>query len=317
MGDPDDPPRHSLHHPRPPRWPAFSPYGNRRLIRLSNGLYAVILLLLTYLADFMEELLGDPVRQFIIQAYSPEGFLAGCACIGLSLLLLLIGRFSRDRWIRRSSLIAFGLSLPVGLSIYLLRPDFGPISPKRAVLLVVIGFLPAVPFLLCRCRSILVARFWPLTIFVTIACALTMLVQFQGCTAELEPAALFSTATVTATPTLLSLTAEPTPTSLPPTIEPSLTPLRPYPTQPGPQPSPTSATTSTTETETICPPLLIYPTPANAGHQVMAGQSLSVIAEWHGTTTEALVEANKAYYPTLIEYPDCVRAGWSLVIPPS
>jgi len=51
-------------------------------------------------------------------------------------------------------------------------------------------------------------------------------------------------------------------------------------------------------------------------HRVQPGDSLSKIAQQYGTTVEELVELNKDRYPSLVEDPGLIRAGWELVVSP-
>ncbi|MFZ5471663.1 MAG: LysM peptidoglycan-binding domain-containing protein, partial [Myxococcota bacterium] len=50
-------------------------------------------------------------------------------------------------------------------------------------------------------------------------------------------------------------------------------------------------------------------------YTVRSGDTLAAIASRHGTTAAALVEANKARYPSLESNPGAIQVGWSLSLP--
>lgn len=61
--------------------------------------------------------------------------------------------------------------------------------------------------------------------------------------------------------------------------------------------------------------LPMYPAPNGANYQVKWGQNIPKIAAQFGITEQALIDANKIYYPTLEDHPGCIRGGWWLIIP--
>lgn len=55
--------------------------------------------------------------------------------------------------------------------------------------------------------------------------------------------------------------------------------------------------------------------PSGATHKVQSGESLESIASTYKVTVGELIEVNKAFYPTLEDYPECVFLGWWMIIP--
>jgi LysM repeat protein len=71
-----------------------------------------------------------------------------------------------------------------------------------------------------------------------------------------------------------------------------------------------------TPVSTRTQPTPLRPTPGAATSvTVAAGDSLSKIASRLGVTTEALVDANVAKYPTLANNPNAIKVGWQLQVP--
>ncbi|MCA2981128.1 MAG: LysM peptidoglycan-binding domain-containing protein [Myxococcaceae bacterium] len=63
-------------------------------------------------------------------------------------------------------------------------------------------------------------------------------------------------------------------------------------------------------------PVSPSPSPSPAGPvTVQAGDTLSRIAQRHGTTVQALVDANRAAYPQLATNPGAIQVGWRLTLP--
>lgn len=54
---------------------------------------------------------------------------------------------------------------------------------------------------------------------------------------------------------------------------------------------------------------------STGSYRVQAGDTLSKIAQRNGVSTQALIDANKAQYPTLATNPGDIKIGWSLTIP--
>lgn len=60
----------------------------------------------------------------------------------------------------------------------------------------------------------------------------------------------------------------------------------------------------------------VVPTPTASGtYTVKSGDSLSAIARQHGTSLQALIDANSARYPTLATNPGAIQVGWQLALP--
>jgi hypothetical protein len=109
----------------------------------------------------------------------------------------------------------------------------------------------------------------------------------------------------------------------------TVTPTPGIPTPPSPTPLSTASPPTLTPTATstpaptltlaadrlVCPPLYTAVKPAAATHLVLPGESLSSIASLYGTTWPVLVDLNVGYYPTLRQWPHCIRDGWWLVVP--
>jgi hypothetical protein len=63
-------------------------------------------------------------------------------------------------------------------------------------------------------------------------------------------------------------------------------------------------------------PVVPQSTSSSSGsYTIQSGDTLSKIAQRHGVSTQALVNANSARYPTLASNPGAIKVGWSLTIP--
>jgi hypothetical protein len=96
--------------------------------------------------------------------------------------------------------------------------------------------------------------------------------------------------------------------------------VRPAATRTVPKPTATPkvrATPLSERTRTPMPKRTRTPTvkPGYEAYIVKSGDSLSKIADKHGTTVEDIIEANKGKYPSLVANPASIEVDWELLIP--
>jgi LysM repeat protein len=306
----------------------------RRLVRFLRNLKARAVLIPIALMNLLAELIGDPLRDFLLDHYSFAGVLAAAACLALSFTIWVRTTYVSDRWIKRSAILLLVVSLPIAFLLYL-----NPILSKPALTLLVLanGTLSMLCWQLGRRHQSFVSLLMPFAVFVAGLLGTSSILLHKDSS---ETSAITPRADSTNKPSLTAGTTQPTPTSASGTTLGSATPSANFPsptnisntlvtpmsiqtgeavTHDREQTSPSTplppSESSQERQQRICPLMLMVSPPPASTHLVIYGDSLAKIAAQYGTTVEALQKANALYYPGLQERPDCIREGWWLVIP--